>query len=366
MSGRGRSGLPVRALFLAGCALFALAVAGCGTQTREPTTKPATNVASTSAPQAVTILTPVHGSTVHGRHVRSGAVTASVTVTGHADELQTVRVDGACPARTCSRIIYTGPDGQWTARLRLVLPARARRVTVTADYAVTPDPATRARLTVPVRAVAARAPAHHRSASPASNSGASTTPNEPQQTNGQTTPVAPSSPARSGPRGLVLVGDSLAVGVRALLPAALPGWSVEVLGRVGRPLAEGMGVLAGLGAFSSSQDARPVLAVSLFTNDDPTHTSALEAAVRQTLGVVGTRGCVIWATIARPPVNGVTYRAANALLERLARSDPRLHVVPWAQEVAANPALLGADAVHPTPAGYELRAQLYAQAAQAC
>jgi lysophospholipase L1-like esterase len=75
---------------------------------------------------------------------------------------------------------------------------------------------------------------------------------------------------------------------------------------------------------------------------------------------------VIWATIVRPPVNGSTYRAANAVLARLAADDPRLRLVPWAEKGAADPNLVGADGVHPTPAGYGLRAQLYAQAARSC
>jgi hypothetical protein len=168
------------------------------------------------------------------------------------------------------------------------------------------------------------------------------------------------------PHKLVLVGDSLAVGVRTLLPAALPDWKVEVLGQVGRSLAEGMRVLEGLGLASQEHDARPVVAVSLFTNDDPTHIDALRAAVRRSLDLAGARGCAIWATIAAPPVNGVSYRAANAALERLADADPRLRIVPWADQAAANPDLLGSDRVHPTPAGYELRARLYAEAARAC
>lgn len=88
--------------------------------------------------------------------------------------------------------------------------------------------------------------------------------------------------------------------------------------------------------------------------------------MRRTLQAVGPKGCVIWATIARPPVNGVSYQSANALLTQLAADDPRLIVVPWAERVAATRSLLGPDGVHPTPAGYQLRAQLYAQAAQAC
>jgi lysophospholipase L1-like esterase len=65
-------------------------------------------------------------------------------------------------------------------------------------------------------------------------------------------------------------------------------------------------------------------------------------------------------------VTGVSYRAANALLARLATDNPRLRLVPWAERVAATPQLVGADGVHPTPAGYQLRAQLYAQAARTC
>jgi hypothetical protein len=356
--------LAVRNLLVGGCLLAAVAVAGCGTQTSAPSASRTTVSPAPSSPQPVTILAPGSGSTIRGRRARSGAIAASVTVTGHADELQTVRVGGRCGARTCTTFVYTGADGRWTARLRLVLPARARRLTVTADYAVMPDAATRARLTVPVHATTVRSPTYDQPADAAPKAG--TTQPEPQQPQAETDPVAPSSPSPHGTRALVLVGDSLAVGLRALLPGALSGWNVEVLGRVGRPLSEGMAVIDGLDAFGSSRDTPPVLAVSLFTNDDPTHTGALQTAVRRTLELVGPHGCVVWATIARPPVNGVSYRAANAVLEGLAASDSRLHIVAWAEQVEANPQLLAPDSVHPTPAGYELRARLYARAAQDC
>jgi hypothetical protein len=186
----------------------------------------------------------------------------------------------------------------------------------------------------------------------------------PTQAPAQTTP--PTQPAPSTGRSggaLVLIGDSLAVGIRPLLSGLLPDWRVSVDGRVSRPLAEGMGILSGT---SIPSDGSTVLAMSLFTNDDPTHTSQLQAAVERTLERVGPSGCVVWATIARPPVNGVSYDAANSLMRRLARSDSRLRIVPWAEQTAARPSLLGADGVHPTPAGYQLRARLYADAAQSC
>jgi hypothetical protein len=162
---------------------------------------------------------------------------------------------------------------------------------------------------------------------------------------------------------VVLIGDSLAVGVKPVLPSLLRSWDVVVDGRVGRPLAEGMKILRDT---ELPADGSTVLAVSLFTNDDPTHTAELQAAVRTTLERVGPRGCAVWATIARPPLNGVTYDAANTLLRRIAATDSRLRLVRWAETAAAEPSLLGADGVHPTPPGYDVRARLYARAAESC
>jgi hypothetical protein len=357
----------MRRLATAGCLTAALAVTACGGDgKRSAPAKTATEPAPSAS--AVEILAPDEGSTVRGRTARAGTISAPVTVSGQADALQVVRVDGRCAQRSCTKFAYTGAEGRWSARLQLVVPPHTRRWTVTADYAVSPTAATGARLTLAVRATKARTRPRARRSAPESEAGGGTT-TQAQPPATPTTPTTPTTPAPAptpAPSSgtLVLVGDSLAVGVRSLLPAALPGWKVQVLARVGRPLAEGMSVVSGA---DLSQAGRPaVLAISLFTNDDPSHTSALETAVRRTLALVGSRGCAIWATIARPPVNGVSYRAANALLARIATDNTRLRLVPWAERVAATPQLVGADGVHPTPAGYQLRAQLYAQAAQAC
>ena len=347
---------------IAGVLTAALAVTACGGDKRPAPAKPAPPAAPSAG--AVEILTPDAGAIVRGRAAGAGTISAPVTVSGHADALQVVRVDGRCAASSCTTFAYTGAQGRWTARLRLVVPPRTRRWTVTADYAVSPAAATGATLTLAVRPAAVRSRPRARRRTPERKADGGTGTQPPAA---PATPAAPApTPAPSSGAGgtLVLVGDSLAVGVRSLLPAALPSWKVQVLARTGRPLEEGMGVVSGL---DLSQVGRPaVLAISLFTNDDPTHTSALDTAVHRTLALVGSRGCVIWATIARPPVNGVSYRPANALLARLATGNARLRLVPWAERVAVTPALLGADGVHPTPAGYQLRTQLYAQAAQAC
>jgi hypothetical protein len=338
------------------CAL-ALAVAGCGGHGGARTTSAATTPAPAQA--AVTISAPRDGAAVRGQIADAGHVAVALAVSGQALAGQVVRVDGGCAARSCTGLAFADTSGRWSTRVRLLLPARTRRWTLNADYALTPARASRTSVTVAVHAPKRAARAHRRArhaAHPPKHAHPTTT--QPQASPSPT----PTTPSRStGARTLVLVGDSLAVGVRDLLPAALPGWRVEVLGQTSRPLAQGMAIVAGLRLPPTG-----VLAISLFTNDDPSHTSALQAAVRQALAKVGPRGCVVWGTIARPPVHGVSYRAANALLASLAANEPRLRLVPWAEQVAADPTIVGADGVHSTPSGYRVLAQLYAQAAQGC
>ena len=164
---------------------------------------------------------------------------------------------------------------------------------------------------------------------------------------------------RTLPHDVLVIGDSLAVGMADALRAALPGWRVRIDGKISRPLAVGMQLLA------QEPDVPAIVAFSLFTNDDPGATGALEQAVRATASRPG--GCAVWATIVRPPYNGVSYAAANRVLERLG-GDLRLglQLVDWAGMVAQSPSLVAGDGVHATPAGYVARGQAYAAAIRAC
>ena len=158
---------------------------------------------------------------------------------------------------------------------------------------------------------------------------------------------------------MLVVGDSLAEERADLLPAELPGWRVRTDAEWGRPLAAGMRILA-------DEPAPPaILAISLFTNDDPRNVEALEAAVRATAARPG--GCAVWATIVAPPFEGVSHDRANALLRRLAR-DPALgrELVDCERAVERNPALMSNDEVHASPQGYRVRARMYARAIRAC
>lgn len=171
--------------------------------------------------------------------------------------------------------------------------------------------------------------------------------------------VAPAPPRTDGQRDVLVVGDSLADEMAPHLPAALPGWRVRVDAVWGRPLAEGMNILA-------AEEAPPaILAMSLFTNDDPRDVRRLEAAVRATAS--RPRGCAVWSTIVAPSYEGVSHDGANAALRRLAR-DPRLELelVDWARAADREPALMSGDGVHASPGGYRARGRMYAAAIRAC
>jgi hypothetical protein len=130
-----------------------------------------------------------------------------------------------------------------------------------------------------------------------------------------------------------------------------------------------MQVLAGLTLPPATNAGGVVLAFSLFTNDAPQNVDALEAAVRASIARAGPRGCAVWATIARPPLGGVTYDGVNERLHALAgdaRLAQHLVLVPWAEAYAAHPEWQAGDGVHATGAGYAARATLYADAVRSC
>lgn len=144
----------------------------------------------------------------------------------------------------------------------------------------------------------------------------------------------------------LVIGDSLAEGMRPHLPLA---WPVDA--RVGRPLAEGMRILR-------AHPRRRVVLLSLGTNDAP-DPAGMRAAIRESLRG---RDCVVWATIYRRG-RGLDYTAVNRVMIRAhARHPHRLRLVGWATRAGA----LTLDGVHPGPAGYKLRAAMYRKQASAC
>jgi hypothetical protein len=347
MAGRRR---PAR--FLRAPVLAVLALAACGGDDPEP---PPTAVRTAEAPGALTIVRPFEDDRVRATR-DGGRLGADPLVEGTSDPAAAIVVNGGCNVQGC--VVHTTADerGRWRVGVRLDAPAGDPEVRITAYYRgsplVGPNDEVGVRLAAPRRERAGgdRGPAG------AGGRGPGGPPVPPESLD----PPA-GGPAGSGPRALTLVGDSLAVGIEDLLPGLLPGWRVNADALTTRPLDAGMGVLARMRVPRGS-----VIAISLFTNDDPSRTAALEAAVRETVRRAGPGGCAVWATIARPPFAGRSYAGANALLRRLdADLGRRLTVIPWAEN-AARAGWLAADRVHATPEGYRRRAELYAEAARSC
>ncbi|HEU4658393.1 MAG TPA: hypothetical protein VFR97_12745 [Capillimicrobium sp.] len=301
-------------------------------------------------------------------------------ITGHAQPFSVLRVVSVCGKHTCTTGATADGDGRWRTSVLLSASMRKPYARVTAELSGE-SAVTLIRLRAPrsatkagdgrdgrdgdrtARAGGAAAP-EREAETPATGSNADAGSGDTPSSSavGGAAPGAIPSPVRGTPE-LVLIGDSLAEGIAAQLPGQLPGWRVTTDGETGRTLRVGMQRWA----LSQAASEPTVSAFSLFTNDDPRNVSSLEAAVRQTAEAHSAAGCVVWATIARPPVNGVSYAAANAALQRVAAAYPgRVAIVPWAQAVAAHPEWLRSDGVHATPEGYAARARMYAEAARGC
>jgi hypothetical protein len=328
-------------------ALAALLATGCAEEPRPP----AEPAPAAQAPPPATLAIQAPGTDPVTASGANGELRARTDVTGTATPGEFVQVSADCDEDDCRTGARADAAGNWSARVLLV-GAGDRRANV--------------RLVVQSGAQVALGLARLETPKPRRTRARPKTAAKPRRkapaASAATTPALPTSGSSTASASrIVMVGDSLAVGTKAPLASALPGWDVTTDGRTGRPLAEGMGIIRTLAS------APPVLAVSLFTNDGPGSVAALENAVRETITLQSGRGCVIWATIVRPPVGGQTYDNANAALARLAAANPGvMRIVPWAAQVAAHPEWLAADGVHATPAGYAARAQLYAAAARTC
>ncbi|MFP5362858.1 MAG: hypothetical protein ACLGI5_09030 [Thermoleophilia bacterium] len=340
----------MRAQVAVALCLLAAPAAGCGSSGDDDG---GATPAVTSAPAAITIELPADGARLKATERKDGLLRARTRVRGLAGAGSAVFLSAACRPAACRAQTRAGDDGRWAATLTLSVARAARFVTIDAnaqrDVVAAGSAVATVELVGPARAQRRRS-----SAGGSSRTGSS----GPPAADGQ--PSRPPS-RRTLARDVLVIGDSLALGIEQPLKAALSGWRVRVDGRIGRPLGEGMAIL------NRESSPPPILAFSLFTNDGPRNTAALEAAVRATATRSGR--CVVWATVVRPPLHGVSYDAANALLRRMA-NDPQLalglQLVDWAAEVAQSPSLLAHDGVHATPGGYRVLARLYAAAIRSC
>ncbi|MBA3747513.1 MAG: hypothetical protein H0W96_08500 [Solirubrobacterales bacterium] len=169
-------------------------------------------------------------------------------------------------------------------------------------------------------------------------------------------PVGPAV-AHADPAQVLIVGDSLAVGMTPFLREMITDRQVTFDARNGRTTPQGLEALR----LDLQQFAPQTIVISLGTNDgsDP---RVFADRVDRTLRTVPTNTCIVWPTIVRPPRKGA-YKQLNRVLRDAARRDHRLTVIDWDRMVAKGQVPMR-DGVHPTTEGYRWRSWVTAAAVQ--
>jgi lysophospholipase L1-like esterase len=162
------------------------------------------------------------------------------------------------------------------------------------------------------------------------------------------------SPAQD-PSPILVVGDSLAVGLEPHLGAMLQPNAVVWDARSGRTTPQG---LVRLRARLREVAPRTVV-ISLGTNDGP-DPRRFASRIQRALQAIPATDCVVWLDINRPPRKG-RYEALNRVLYEAAERDPRLVVVHWDRAVRRGNVALP-DGLHPDEVGFRYRSRLIAGA----
>ena len=154
---------------------------------------------------------------------------------------------------------------------------------------------------------------------------------------------------------VLIVGDSLAVGMRPFLSEMITDRHLTFDVRNGWTTPQGMEALRS----DLQQYAPQTVVINLGTNDgsDPL---IFASRIRRILRAVPARSCIVWPSIRRPPRKGA-YKELNRVLRDAARHDPRLTVIAWDRMVAKGTVSMR-DGIHPTTEGYRFRAWVTAAA----
>jgi lysophospholipase L1-like esterase len=160
------------------------------------------------------------------------------------------------------------------------------------------------------------------------------------------------------PSKVLLVGDSLNVGIEQNLRDRLPRWQVSADDEIGRPTATGVERLRAAGA-----SLAPYLVLSLGTNDSASEVDAFRGDVAEALRIAGPNRCVVWATIHR---DGNADDSFNGVLRAAATRNRNVRLVEWAEMIDKHPEWLALDGIHGNPDGYAARAEAVVAAMRSC
>jgi len=161
--------------------------------------------------------------------------------------------------------------------------------------------------------------------------------------------------ARADPAQVLIVGDSLAVGMKPFLGEMIADREVTFHARGGWTTPQGMQALR----MDLQRYVPQTVVINLGTNDgaDP---AVFADRVRRILRVVPAYTCVVWPSIVRPARKG-EYHGLNRVLRDAAHDDPRLTIIDWDRMVARGRVRLP-DGLHPDDDGYRWRSWVTAGA----
>ena len=168
----------------------------------------------------------------------------------------------------------------------------------------------------------------------------------------------PSAAAAQSTGPVLVVGDSLEVGTEPYLRQELGGTELDVDAKTSRPSSDGIAVLQG--ALGPEHE---VVVFDLGTNDDPSNPDGLAANLQTAAEIAGDR-CLVFATINRPPLAGVSDDGLNQAVDEVATATGA-QIADW-RSAASEPGVLQPDGVHATASGYALRGQIVADAISSC
>jgi lysophospholipase L1-like esterase len=168
---------------------------------------------------------------------------------------------------------------------------------------------------------------------------------------------SPAGPAvaRADPAQVLIVGDSIAVGLRPYITEMITDREVTFDAKSGRTTPQGLRALR----FELARNAPQAVVINLGTNDGA-NPRVFAARIAKALHAVPPAACVFWPTIVRARRKGA-YKELNRVLRDAARRDHRLTIINWDRMVAKGTGTLR-DGVHPTQESYRFLSYVTAAA----
>lgn len=163
--------------------------------------------------------------------------------------------------------------------------------------------------------------------------------------------------ARADPATVLVVGDSLAVGMKPYLVDMLVDREVTFDSRAGWTTPQGMRALRG-----ALRQLTPQTVIFNLGTNDGSNVRVFADRVRRTLRTVPRDTCVVWTAISRARRKGA-FTGLNRVLRTAAHRDARVAVIPWDRMVRKGTVLLP-DGIHPDQPGFAFRSYVTAAAVQ--